>query len=158
MLSKGHLRWQVLQCRQLEGFAGLTSSWSFTVLKSVDHDPKQRRRREGAGMELSIEERKVLSKVVRTLRTRLRAEEVILYGSAARGDLDDESDIDLLVVLPKLDWETQKEIVAVCFDAELQCGRVISAICYTTDEIELSPLRSSPLVMTARREGQALHE
>jgi predicted nucleotidyltransferase len=114
--------------------------------------------REGARMKLSIQEQKVLSEVVRTLRTRFGAVEVILYGSAARGDLDEESDIDLLVVLPKLDWTRQKEIIGVCFDAELQCGRVISAICYTTDEIEHTPLRSSPLVMTARREGQSLYE
>jgi predicted nucleotidyltransferase len=108
-------------------------------------------------MELNVEEQEVLSKVARTLRTRFGAVEVILYGSAARGDLDEESDIDLLVVLPKLDWEMQKDIIAVCFDAELECGRVISAICYTTEEIEHGPLRSSPLVLTARREGQILH-
>ncbi|HPC96209.1 MAG TPA: nucleotidyltransferase domain-containing protein [Sedimentisphaerales bacterium] len=109
-------------------------------------------------MELSVEEQTALSQVVRTLRSQFGAVEVILYGSAARGDLDEESDIDLLVVLPRLDWTMHKDIIAVCFDAELQCGRVISAICYTTDEIEHSPLRSSPLVMTARREGQALYE
>ncbi len=27
MLSNGHLRWQVLQCRQFEGLAGLGWSW-----------------------------------------------------------------------------------------------------------------------------------
>lgn len=108
-------------------------------------------------MELSAEERDVLSKVTRILRDRFGATEVILYGSAARGQLDDESDIDLLVVLPRVDWGIQKEIIAVCFDAELQCGRVISAICYSTEEIKHSPLRSSPLVMTARREGQVLY-
>jgi len=107
-------------------------------------------------MELTNEERDALSRVTRTLRSRFGAVEVILYGSAARGELDEESDIDLLVVLPRLDWEMQKEIIAVCFDAELRCGRVISAICYTTKEIEHSPLRSSPLVLTARREGQIL--
>jgi predicted nucleotidyltransferase len=107
-------------------------------------------------MELNAEERDVLSSVTRTLRSRFGAREVILYGSAARGQLDEESDIDLLVVLPRIDWETQKEIIAVCFEAELQCGRVFSVTCYTTDEMEHSPLRSSPLVLTARREGRTL--
>jgi predicted nucleotidyltransferase len=79
-----------------------------------------------------------------------------LYGSAARGQLDDESDIDLLVVLPSIDWEMEKEIIAVCFDAGLQCGRVLSPTCYTTEEMEHSPLRASPLVLTARREGRPL--
>jgi predicted nucleotidyltransferase len=107
-------------------------------------------------MELNAEERATLSRVTQTLRDRFGAREVILYGSAARGQLDEESDIDLLVVLPRIDWEIQKEIIAVCFDAELQCGRVFSATCYSTDEMEHSPLRSSPLVLTARREGQPL--
>ena len=107
-------------------------------------------------MELTVEEREILSEVAQTLRDRFGAAEVILYGSAARGELDEESDIDLIVVLPTIDWATQKEIIAVCFDAELRCGRIISAICYTTDEMEHSPLRSSPLVLTARGEGQAL--
>ncbi len=107
-------------------------------------------------MEMSAEERDALSRVARTLRDRFGAREVILYGSAARGELDEESDIDLLVVLPRLDWELQKEIIGVCFEAELQCGRVFSATCYTTEEMEDSPLRSSPLVSVVRREGQHL--
>ena len=107
-------------------------------------------------MEMNAEEREALSRVTQTLRDRFGATEVILYGSAARGQLDEESDIDLLVVLPRLDWELQKEIIDVCFEAGLQCGRVISATCYTTEEIEDSPLRSSPLLLAARREGQRL--
>lgn len=107
-------------------------------------------------MELTREEWEALSRVVQTLRDRFGATEVVLYGSAARGQMDEESDIDLLVVLPRVDWEMQKEIIAVCFDAGLQCGRVISPNCYTKEELEDSPLRSSPLVLTARREGQPL--
>jgi predicted nucleotidyltransferase len=107
-------------------------------------------------MQLNAEERDALSKVTQILRERFGATEIILYGSAARGQMDAESDIDLLVVLPKFDWEIQKEISAVCFEAELQCDRIISAMCYTTDEMENSPLRSSPLVLTARREGRPL--
>jgi len=107
-------------------------------------------------MQMSAEEHDVLSRVAQTLRDRFDAREVILYGSAARAQLDEESDIDLLVVLPKIDWEIQKQIIAVCFEAELQCGRVFSATCYTMKEMEDSPLRSSPLVLAARREGQHL--
>ena len=72
-------------------------------------------------MELTEKERQVLSGVVRTLRTRFGAREVLLYGSAARGQLDEGSDIDLLVVLPRVDWELQKQIIGACYDAELEC-------------------------------------
>ena len=107
-------------------------------------------------MELNGEERDALSWVTRTLRSRFDARQIILYGSAARGQLEEESDIDLLVVLPRVDWEMQKEIISVCFEAQLECGRVFSATCYSAEEIEHGPLRSSPLVLAARREGRIL--
>lgn len=107
-------------------------------------------------MQLNADERDVLSNLARTLRERFSASEVILYGSAARGELDEESDVDLLVVLPRLDWQTQKEIIGACFEAELQCDRVFSTVCFTQEEIASSPLRSSPLVLSARKEGQPL--
>ena len=107
-------------------------------------------------MQMSAEEHDALSRVGEALRDRFGAKEVTLYGSAARGQLDEESDIDLLVVLPRMDWEIQKQIIGVCFEAQLVCGRVFSATCFTTQEMASSPLRSSPLVLAARREGQDL--
>lgn len=107
-------------------------------------------------MELNDEEWDAVSRVTQTVRSRFGARKIILYGSAARGQLDERSHIDLLVVVPRLDWEMQKEIIAVCFKVELQCGRVFSATCYSTEEIEHGPLRSSPLVLAARKEGRTL--
>ncbi len=122
----------------------------------VEHKHEQCWSPESTRMELSTEEWDALSRVTQTLRSRFGAREIILYGSAARGQLDEESDIDLLVVLPRLDWEMQKQIIKACFEVELQCDRVFSATCYSTEEIEHSPLRSSPLVLAARKEGRIL--
>ena len=114
-------------------------------------------------MELNTEERDALSRVTRTLRDRFGAREVILYGSAARGQLDDESDIDLLVVLPRIDWEMQKEIIAVCFDAELlpRCrqscfhskGRGIPSTC-TASTCGPGAVRRRKGIRTAQRKCQ----
>ncbi len=51
---------------------------------------------------LNAHEREVLSDVVKKLKTEFGAEQVMLYGSAARGEMDRESDIDLLAVLPSV--------------------------------------------------------
>jgi len=104
-------------------------------------------------MHLTQHEREVLAGVVRRLKTDFNAEQVILYGSAARGELDRESDIDLLAVLPEADWETKKRVCDLCFEAELEIRRIISVLCISKDALENSPLRSSPLVATVRREG-----
>ena len=107
-------------------------------------------------MKLSSEERQALDNLAGLFRKRFGAREVILYGSAARDELDEGSDIDLLIVLPEVNWEVEKDIIRECFAAELECGRVFSATCYSVDELEHGPLRCSALVLNARKEGLSL--
>ena len=107
-------------------------------------------------MTLTTKEKQTISRLAHTFKTRFGASDVILYGSAARGDLQEGSDVDLLVVLPETDWETEKEIIGICYDAELECGRVFSSVFYSSDEIETGLLQFSPLVLNARKEGKRL--
>ena len=107
-------------------------------------------------MDLSDAEQRVLTELATKLRTDLGAVEVWLYGSAARGELEEGSDLDMLVVFPSLDWETEKKVVDLCFQAELQCRRVISAACFSEEELTQTPLRASPFVLSARRDATEL--
>ena len=107
-------------------------------------------------MQLSQTEQRILRELVDALRRDFGASEVLLHGSAARGQLQEGSDIDLLLVLPQLSWEIEKEVIEYCFRAELKCGRVISAVCFSRDELNESALRVSPFVLHARKEGIAL--
>jgi predicted nucleotidyltransferase len=67
-------------------------------------------------------ERDVLAGIVHRLKTQWNACQVLLYGSAARGELDGSSDIDIMAILPIADWETKKQICDLCFEAELDIG------------------------------------
>lgn len=107
-------------------------------------------------MKLSKSENQVLNELSRVFRERFGAVEVCLYGSAARGQMDEGSDIDIFLVLPKVNWQIEKEIIKLCFDAELKCGRVFSAVCYSIDDIQNSPLKESPLVLNIREQGHRL--
>jgi predicted nucleotidyltransferase len=42
-----------------------------------------------------------------------RLQEVVLYGSYARGDYDEESDIDLMIILNDLEVDTIEEIFSL---------------------------------------------
>ena len=107
-------------------------------------------------MHLTQQERDVLAGVVRLLKTDFHAEQVLLYGSAVRGEMDKESDVDLLVVLPDVNWEIEKRIGDIAFDAGLEIGRVISTMCFSHSDLTDSPMRSSPLILNVRREGVPL--
>lgn len=107
-------------------------------------------------MKVTRTERSVLRSLVQTLKTELGAKQVVLYGSAARGSLDRESDIDLLVVLPFVDWEVEKRVGRLAFDAGLEIDRVVSTLCFSEEEIKQSFRQTSPLLQNIRREGVML--
>ncbi len=107
-------------------------------------------------MNLTSEEKQGLADLSKSLYQRFHAAEVILYGSAARDEMDEYSDIDIFVVLPEVNWEIEKEIISLCFQAELKYGRVFSVACYSTSELKDGPLGESPLVMNVRKYGLAL--
>jgi len=107
-------------------------------------------------MRLSDTERRVLSQLAQRLRSELEAQHVWLYGSAARGELQAQSDIDLLVVLPTVDWEIEKRVIDCCFDSELQLDRIVSPTCVTERDLTQSPLRASPFLHNAQRDAAEL--
>lgn len=53
-----------------------------------------------------------LPEIVGALVARSAPERVILFGSVARGDDGPDSDIDLMVVLPSLDYSTRRDVEA----------------------------------------------
>lgn len=107
-------------------------------------------------MKLSKAEQHGVAELANTLHEKFGAIEVLLYGSAARDDMDADSDIDLLVVLPNVNWEIEKEIIALCFEAELEYGRVFSVVCFSENDLKDTPLKESPLVKNARQQGRPL--
>ena len=77
---------------------------------------------------------------------------VVLYGSRARGDAGPESDIDTLVVLnPSGDfWAEFERISPIASRVSLQYDVVISAIPVDRSEFRQA---TSPLLLNVRREG-----
>jgi len=107
-------------------------------------------------MQLSIREQSALTVLPDDLRKRFGAVEVRLYGSAARGEMDSESDIDLFVVVPNLNWAIEQQVVNRCYDTTLECGRHVSASIIGDRELADTLLRSSPFIASVKREGRPL--
>ena len=74
-------------------------------------------------------ERQAIKKAVKMLKSQFPVSSVILFGSKVRGEDDEHSDIDFLLVTSRaLDWKEEKAVVEVLFDIGMEYD-VISAHC-----------------------------
>ena len=78
--------------------------------------------------------------------------EIILYGSYARNDFNENSDIDLLIVLNKLDSAGKEidNIVDAIYDINLKYNTLISVVPISSDDYRRV---NSPLLLNVRKEG-----
>lgn len=73
--------------------------------------------------------RKALAEAKRELLELFPVERIILFGSAARGELEPESDIDLLIVTSDLlDRETRHQITDLIFEINLRYETNLSTV------------------------------
>jgi predicted nucleotidyltransferase len=76
---------------------------------------------------------------------------VILFGSYARGDATEESDVDVLVVLDDLDKSTLDAVLEVAWQVGFDSGKVISVVPAMQEEMGL--LSASPFFQAVQKEG-----
>jgi len=105
---------------------------------------------------LSLDEntKQLLAKLKNLLRQRAPQAELMLYGSAARGTREPESDYDLLVLLDKP--LAKKEMAAIqesVYNLELEHEVVISLAFYTVDEWNRPISRVSPFHQAVEKEA-----
>lgn len=79
---------------------------------------------------------------------------VILYGSQARGDATDNSDIDILILLnkEKVDFDTKTHIYNILYDIELKEQISVSPLIYARHEWENRPFKT-PFYLNVQQEG-----
>ncbi|MCD6138203.1 MAG: nucleotidyltransferase domain-containing protein [Deltaproteobacteria bacterium] len=79
--------------------------------------------------------------------------DIIVFGSRARGDQDEYSDMDVFIEVASLDKELKEKIYDIVWEVGFENFMVISPLICTRDEIENSPLRSAPIVKNIFEEG-----
>jgi predicted nucleotidyltransferase len=96
--------------------------------------------------EIAEELKARLTQVVRLVDFRV-------FGSRARGDMDEYSDLDVFIEVESLDKETKRLISDIVWEVGFKHFVVISPLIYTRHEIEESPLKASPIVRNIATEG-----
>jgi predicted nucleotidyltransferase len=84
-------------------------------------------------------------------------EKIILFGSAARGDTDEYSDIDLIVV-KKTDQRFVQRLVEVMAFVPRDLTVNVDALVYTPDELKAMIEEGRPFIEQALKDGIVLYE
>jgi len=88
------------------------------------------------------------------LRKRFPVEEVIIYGSKVRGDSDEDSDIDLLLISSRaIQWPERKAIIEALFDIEMAHEAIISILIVTAEEWSSGIFTAFPIYQEIMRDG-----
>ena len=87
-----------------------------------------------------------------------RISSLILYGSAAKDDMKEESDIDILIITKDNDNEIYDEISKIRTDVDLKNGSLTSLISISRREIEEYLKLNSPFIKDVIKEGVILYD
>ncbi len=100
--------------------------------------------------------RRIVERFKYLVSERVQAHDVRVFGSRARGDAREGSDLDVLVVVDQLDHETELFISDCAWEAGFPDDIVLIPIVLTSDAVENSPLRESVFIKNVYREGIAV--
>lgn len=79
--------------------------------------------------------------------------EIRVFGSRARGDATEESDLDVLVIVDYLDHEIERYISDCAWEAGFPDDIIIIPIAITLDTLKNSPIRESVFIKNVYAEG-----
>ncbi|MEK6552961.1 MAG: nucleotidyltransferase domain-containing protein [Bacteroidota bacterium] len=96
--------------------------------------------------QIARELKEKLSSIVRLIDFRV-------FGSRAREDADDYSDMDVFIEVEYLDMQLKKKMRDLIWEVGFENSVYISPLIFTRYEIEDSPLRVSSIVKNINEEG-----
>jgi uncharacterized protein len=97
----------------------------------------------------------VLNEVVRRIVAVAQPEKIILFGSAARGEMGPHSDIDLLIVKPNVH---RRRLAQAIYLQMIGVGLGVDAIVATPEDLERYRDAPGSVIAPALREGRVIYE
>lgn len=104
-------------------------------------------------LNLSKNEKEALIELKNILSKKFQLIQLKLFGSKVKGYSDEESDIDVFIVINKCDWNIEKDIYEICFEIGLKYDVLLSPVVYSQDEIEDKVIQATPFYKNVEKEG-----
>lgn len=105
---------------------------------------------------MTLNDRKIAELLKKRLSEKIPIIDLRVFGSRARQDEDEYSDMDVFLEVESLDSDQKEALHDVTWEVGLENGVVISPLIFTREEVENSPLRVSPILVNIIREGVAI--
>ena len=103
---------------------------------------------------LKKNERDAIKEAVERLKKAYPVDRIVLFGSKARGDFDEHSDIDLVIVATRpLHWKEEKAIVEMLFEIGLEYDVIFSPLFASNGEWEGGLFTEFPIYKEIIRDG-----
>jgi predicted nucleotidyltransferase len=99
--------------------------------------------------------RKVLDELVRRIVDAVHPRRIILFGSAARGQMGPESDLDILVEMP--DGTHRRRTTQELYRALFRLGMATDVVVVTQSDVRQFADEPSLVICPALREGRELY-
>jgi len=105
-------------------------------------------------LDLTQAEKQALNEVIAFLKTDWPLARLVLFGSKVGGTADEESDLDLLVVLPySVTEEIRRRIIHKVFEVNLTYTSNISVLIVSEEEWKRGPVSVLPIHVFIEEEG-----
>ena len=100
-------------------------------------------------------EQAILDDIIRRIVEVAQPEKIILFGSAARGDMNRHSDVDLLIIK---ECANRLELMGQIYQNLHRVGAAVDAIVVTPDDVERYKDTHALVIKPALREGRIVYE